>query len=184
MSCQVCCLFGYGECECECVCVTCNGAVLPPLLCFLCAEDVAKNPAIPDKRPPWEQHKEELPNPRTVAAAVLLAWKHPISNGSQIEKYYIQARKGRGGPWRTVGVVPYVDTTWLVGLRPGTPYQFRMAARNGKGLSGVSDHSSLAVTKPNSTYSRWACLCVCWGGGGGGGACCSSHGVGLAFSRA
>ena len=67
----------------------------------------------------------------------------------------MQARKGRGGPWRMVGVVPYLESAWIVGLRPGAAYQFRIAARNGRGLSGCSSASALVTTNPNSASWAW-----------------------------
>ena len=59
-------------------------------------------------------------------------------------------------------MVPYLETAWVVGLRPGASYQFRIAARNGRGMSTPSGISALTTANPNRAWGRSSCLSMRW----------------------
>lgn len=123
--------------------------ILDALLGAARAGEIGENPPIPDRRPPWDRGKPlPPPNPRSVSAAAMLAWRQPISNGAPIEEYVIQGRRDRGGPFVNVGVVPSVTSAWVIGLRPGAKYQFRVAARNERGIAEISPTSAICTMAP------------------------------------
>jgi hypothetical protein len=74
---------------------------------------------------------------------VKLTWNAPASNGSAITDYTIESSVDAGVTWTTVNDGVSTATTYMVsGLTNGTPYSFRVAARNAVG----SGASSPAVT--------------------------------------
>jgi hypothetical protein len=86
--------------------------------------------------------------------AVRLTWIAPARNGgARISDYVIQRSTSRGGPWRTVpdGVSTARRFT-VTGLKPGTRYFFRVAARNAAGSGAAS--VTVSATPQTVTTSR------------------------------
>jgi titin len=76
-----------------------------------------------------------------------LTWAAPFDSGSAITDYEIQFSRDNGVNWNTFadGASTATSTT-VLRLENGTPYVFRVAARNANGLSTYSPASSPAVT--------------------------------------
>jgi titin len=75
---------------------------------------------------------------------VRLTWTAPSGNGSAITDYVLE-RSTDGSPWVTVDDGTSAATTFLVaGLMIGTPYEFRVTARNDVGAGPASE--PVAVT--------------------------------------
>ena len=70
--------------------------------------------------------------------SVRLTWAAPTSNGgSPITDYVVQV--GHAGVWRTINDGVRATTGYTVtGLSSGVTYRFRVAARNGAGMSSYS----------------------------------------------
>jgi predicted phage tail protein len=85
-----------------------------------------------------------------------LAWKTPADGGAPIEAYVIEKRDNEvGGKWVEALQVPAGQNSATVpGLRAGSEYQFRIAAKNKAGLGEPSDPTEPVIAKSRKLAPR------------------------------